>query len=430
MVESVQENNYADLHAAGDGVVMHNPFYLKALDIKAPFCNRVEELERLTRMAESKNDVVIYAPRRFGKTSLVRRVQKKLADEGAITIFVDFNVVAAVNDVAIQLAEAVYKVTHKNESLWKKAIRTLTSFRPVMRFALDGTSVEITAEASAGRTGMELLGSIMEELYQFVSESDKLVSIVFDEFQEIVTLPEAARIEGVMRTWIQKYKASHFFVGSRRRILQGMFNDDQRPFFRSAIDFHLPPLPHDELTEFIVDLFAKGEKECPAGCAKYLVRLTDGHPHYAMKWAFHVFELSNSSISMDDIYNGLGAMLQEDQTYFNSLIQSIPPQQRLLLRALAKEPMDKIMSKDYVRKHNLGSSSAITHSLKQLEILDFIEQGEDKYWRLVDPMFKFWMAIGEKSNFTLVSETFEGQSHSVNQVVYGGKPPKQGAKDV
>ncbi|ANA41794.1 hypothetical protein A2G06_16790 (plasmid) [Geobacter anodireducens] len=405
---------------------MHNPFYLKALDLKAPFCNRVGELEKLTRMAESRNDVVIYAPRRFGKTSLVRRVQKGLADNGAVTIFVDFNVVAAVNDVAVQLAEAVYKVTHGNEPLWKKAIRALVSFRPVMRPSIDGTGVEITAEVGAGKTGMELLESIMKELHQFVSESDKLVHIVFDEFQEIVTLPEAAKIEAVMRTWIQKYRASHFFVGSRRRILQGMFNDEQRPFFRSAFNFHLSPLPQAELADFIVDLFAKGGKKCPLDCSQYLVRLVDGHPHYAMKWGFHIFELSNGVISMDDTYDGLGAMLSDDQVYFSSLIQSIPPQQRLLLRALAKEPMDKVMSKDYVRKHNLGSSSAITHSLKQLEILDYIEQGDDKYWRVVDPMFKFWMAIGEKSSFTVVSETFEGQSHNVSHAVYDGKQAAKG----
>lgn len=407
-----------------------NPFYLKALDLEAPFCNRVKELEKLTRMAESKNDVVIYAPRRYGKTSLVRRVQKRLADEGAVTIFVDFNVVAAVNDVAIQLAEAVYQVTHKNESLWKKAIRTLTSFRPIIRPTIDGESVgaEITVEIAAGKTGMQLLEAIMQELHQFVSESERLVHIVFDEFQEIVTLPEAAKIEAVMRTWIQKYKASHFFVGSRRRILQGMFNDEQRPFFRSALNFHLPPLPQPELAEFVVNLFARGGKDCPADCSKYLVRLTDGHPHYAMKWGFHIFELSNGSISIDDVYKGLGAMLLDDQVYFNSLIQSIPPQQRLLLRALAKEPMDKVMSKDYVRKHNLGSSSAIAHSLKQLEILDYIEHGDDKFWRVVDPMFRFWMTLGEKSSFRVVSETFEGQSHTAAESVYDGdktsKEPK------
>ena len=99
-----------------------NPFYLKALPEIADhlFCNRVKEIAELVRMAESKNDVVIYAPRRFGKTSLVRRVQRRLAAQGAITIFTDFSGVGSVNEVAIKLATAVYEVTHGHEMLWKR----------------------------------------------------------------------------------------------------------------------------------------------------------------------------------------------------------------------------------------------------------------------------------------------------------------------
>lgn len=375
-----------------------NPFYLKALHPEAqPFCNRVEEIEKLTRMAESRNDVVIYAPRRFGKTSLVRRVQKKLETSGSITVFVDFSMVASVNDVAVQLAAAVYKVTHGHESLWKKAIRTLTSFRPLIRPSMDGAGVEITAEVAAGRTGLELLEAIMKELNQFVSESaDKLVNIAFDEFQEIVVLPEATKIEAIMRTWIQQYRASHFFVGSRRRILQGMFSDEQRPFFRSALNFHLLPLPTEELVAFIVKQFAMAGKICPDECAKLMDRFVAGHPHYAMKLGFHIYELSGKEVTPENVYEGLNAMLADERVYFGSLVQGISPQQRLLLRALAKEPTDKVMAKDYVRKHNLGSTSAITNSLKQLEGLDYIEQGADRVWHVVDPVFMHWLnTLGE-----------------------------------
>jgi hypothetical protein len=375
--------------------MVSNPFYLKALDTEAPFCNRVEEIDKLVRMAQSKNDVVIFAPRRFGKTSLVRRVQKKLEAMGAITIFVDFSMVASVNDVAMHLAAAVYRVTHSRETLWKKAVRTLTSFRPVMRPAVDGQGVEFTAEVASGRTGMELLEAIMKELHQFVSETEHLVNIGLDEFQEIVVLPDAAKIEAVMRTWIQQYQASHFFIGSRRRILQEMFTDEQRPFFRSALNFNLKPLPHDEVVSFVVDLFAKSGKSCSEDCANLLVKFAEGHPHYTMKLGFHVFEFSCGEVTQDDVYAGLNAMLEDERVFFESLVRAIPLQQRLLLRALAKEPTDKVMGKTYIQKHVIGSTSAIKHSLKQMGVLDYIEQGEDGIWRVVDPVFSYWLATGE-----------------------------------
>mgnify|MGYP000914854296 CR=1 FL=1 len=374
-----------------------NPFYLKALPDSADelFCNRVDELSALVKMAKSKNDVVIYAPRRFGKTSLVRRVQRRLAAEGAITIFVDFSGIGSVNVVATRLAAAVYEVTHGNENLWKKAIRVLTSFRPVMRPSSDGMNIEITAEVAAGRTGIELLDAIMKELQVFVNESDRLVNVVFDEFQEILVLPDAQNIEAIMRTHIQQYQASHFFVGSQRRLLQNMFKDEHRPFFRSSLDFNLKEITSDHFVPFIVDLFAKGGKKLPDGIAKMLVRMVRCHPHYTIKLCYHVFEAAADEVSGDDIYAGFASLLADEHMLYESMLQAIPPQQKLLLRALAKEPTDKLLAKDYVRKHDLGSSSAISHSTKQLLNLDYIEEGDDKIWKVVDPVFGFWLANGE-----------------------------------
>jgi hypothetical membrane protein len=56
-----------------------------------------------------------------------------------------------------------------------------------------------------------------------------------------------------MRTRIQRQQASYFFIGSRRRILLGIFNERQRPFFQSAINYPLNLLPPDELAEFIAE---------------------------------------------------------------------------------------------------------------------------------------------------------------------------------
>ena len=177
-----------------------NPFYLKAIPSNANdlFCNRVKEIDTLVRRAESKNDVVIYAPRRYGKTSLVRRVQRALSEQGAVTIFTDFSGVGSVNEVATRLATAVYKETHGKAPLWKQAIRFMSTFRPVLRPSLDGAGIEITAEAAVGRSGLELLDSVMEELGKFVGNSGKLFNVVFDEFQEIVVLGDALKIEAII----------------------------------------------------------------------------------------------------------------------------------------------------------------------------------------------------------------------------------------
>ena len=67
-----------------------NPFILSVIPPDAPFCNRIEELEQLTSYAIDGTNVVLFSPRRFGKTSLVKRVQAKLAKQGMLVLYADF----------------------------------------------------------------------------------------------------------------------------------------------------------------------------------------------------------------------------------------------------------------------------------------------------------------------------------------------------
>src|SRR3990172_10464565 len=136
---------------------MANPFYLQEIPVDAPFCNRAKELKELQSYAESKANVVIFSPRRYGKTSLVKRIQKKLSDKGMITIFADFFGVASIDDVAARLAKAVFAVTHKKEPLWKTALRTVRSFRPILKPDMEG-GISLSVEpSSAGKTKLGLL---------------------------------------------------------------------------------------------------------------------------------------------------------------------------------------------------------------------------------------------------------------------------------
>jgi hypothetical protein len=138
-----------------------------------------------------------------------------------------------VEDVAARLAKAVFIITHQKESSWKTALRTITSFRPVLRPDLaSGMSISVQP-SSAERGGGELLEETMASLGEFVSATNTLVHVALDEFQEIVALKEALQTEGIMRTYMHQSQASYFFIGSRRQVILGVFNEWQRLFFEA-----------------------------------------------------------------------------------------------------------------------------------------------------------------------------------------------------
>lgn len=260
-----------------------------------------------------------------------------------------------------------------------------------MRPTPDG--FEISAEAATTQcTGLELLEKVLSELEHFIVESEKLVQIAFDEFQEIVVLSEAEQIEAVMRTRIESYAASHFFVGSRRRLLLGMFSERQRPFFQSAHIYPLGPFPADFLTNFIIGRFSDAGGDCTNDAAQEIARLTKCHPYYSQKLAYIVFEQAKDKATFEIVDGAFGRLLDAEETVFEAMIQKLPSQQRLLLYALSLESSAQLTSKSYVRRHDLGSVTGVKNSIRQLDQLDYIEQVQESgVWRIVDPIFEVWL---------------------------------------
>jgi hypothetical protein len=368
-----------------------NPFIISVIPPEAPFCNRSQELLQLIAYGAAGTNVVVFSPRRFGKTSLVKRVQSRLAKKGMLTLYADFFGVTSMEDVAGRIAKSVYAFIHDNEPLMKKAIRLLTTFRPVFKPAEDGSFTVSIEPTGQNLHGTELLDKTLHDLGIYMEKiGPGKVHIVFDEFQEITELKDK-RIEGILRSHIQFHRSSYFFVGSRRHILLGMFNEKSRPFYQSAQLYDLKRLPHDELIRYLMDQFEKGGKRCPEKNAQKISVLSQQYPYYAQKLALNVYEASGKVVHGKDVTGALEMMIDNEIYFYEATLQALAPRQIALLRALAVEPTKTILSNRYISRHDLGSVGGAQAALKKLRQLDLIEKDPDSPYRLVDPIFRIWL---------------------------------------
>jgi hypothetical protein len=206
-----------------------------------------------------------------------------------------------------------------------------------------------------------------------------------------VTLKEALAIEAVLRTHIQRQTASYFFIGSRRRILLGIFNERQRPFFQSAINYPLGLLPQGDLARFIAAQFSENGRRCSENMGLQLASMVMFHPYYSEKLAFFVYE-TTKKITKEAVALGLRKLIASEKPVFEAVLQGLSPHQRLLLRAIASEPVEKILAGRYIQHHGLGSTGGVQHSLKQLQDLDLVGKKDDSNrWELVDPVLTMWL---------------------------------------
>jgi AAA+ ATPase superfamily predicted ATPase len=106
---------------------MINPFSVKVISPDGPFCDRISELKELSSYAKSAANVVIYSPRRYGKTSLVQRVQADVKKAGVLAVYIDFFGLSSIDDIAKRVARGVYEMLQKKETLFKKTITLFKS---------------------------------------------------------------------------------------------------------------------------------------------------------------------------------------------------------------------------------------------------------------------------------------------------------------
>jgi hypothetical protein len=371
---------------------MHvNPFTLKEIPDGSAFCNRHKELKDLTGFGSAGENVLLYSPRRYGKTSLVRKVQGHLESHGAITAYCDLFGVSSIEDIAGRIARSIYTITRKDEGLFQKAIRFLTSFRPVLSPSPDG-GVSVSVQPAYRSGSWELLDNTMESLEKFVQDVPNLVHVALDEFQEITEIENSLRVEGRLRHYIQRMKCGFVFVGSRRRILLEMFNDRKRPFFQSTINYEIVTLPRAELIDFMVSKFKEAGKVLSNDLGAHVCDLFGHHPYYIQKFCFFLFDRVEHTVTAEDVSEIYRLVLESERALFEALLRRLTAKQIAVLTAVAKEPTKKLFAAEYMGRHGLKSTGGIQRGLSVLTGEDLVERHpSDGIWKVVDPLLGRWL---------------------------------------
>ena len=370
---------------------MPNPFSLSIAQ-GSNFCNREREIDDLLRHGRNGNNVLLFSPRRYGKTSLVLKTLDLLSEEGLVTIYVDLFPIVSERDLVTRFSSALLRglgrgVTHQTlaervKDLFKRLI-------PSIELKPEGYNVSMRLDQTSGP--LPLLEDLLEGLYKYVTQRQARACVALDEFQEITELAEAKRIEGVLRSQIQLQRdVSYFFVGSRRRILQEMFSDKSRAFYKSAFAYPLKEIPLKDFVVYIQTLFLQTGKTCPDSVAGEIYNRVQGYPHYVQKLAAIVWDLTEKECLAETVQSAYSALIDMEAPDFEATWSGLTLIQRAVLKALALEPNALPYSREFLERHQLtvgGTQRAIQVLLR----MDIVEKESEGGYRLTDPVMRAWL---------------------------------------
>lgn len=369
-----------------------NPFvYGRPVYSEEDLADRTSEKQRLIGDANSGQPVILYAPRRYGKTSLARVVSERLLPHHLVpTIYVDFWGVTSISDMVTVLgrAYAAASVRHKTGRFFADLLRSI-GFQ--VEFA--GTAVSVSYEAR-GREDQEraTLMKLLDVSQQMAvrSPSQKRLLMVLDEFGEVFNVP--GEPDALMRTAFQASpNVSFIFMGSKRSLMDALFVERHRPFYNFGRRMDLGRLPFEELGDFVEARFASSGKHATPEAVDLLLSLTDGHPHRSQQLAYHAFDLASEEADEETVLSAKEAALDETADEFRVVLDRMSPVARAVYLAVCKDPATEMTSKAYLQRHGIRSTGSLRSAIRTLTDAGDLEQIGGKRPVPTDPLLATWV---------------------------------------
>jgi uncharacterized protein len=373
-----------------------NPFTFGDLALDEAFTDREEEIRELVSDMRNGQNVLVYAPRRYGKSSLVLRAAQEAMRRKTLVGYCDLMMTPTKERLAAALAKTIYSdIASPVGQAFERAADLFRSLRvrPTIEVDPGDGSLRFSFQIGRRRTDIDdTIERLLELLGELAAERKRRVVIVFDEFQEIIALDK--RFPNLLRAVFQAQpEVSHVYLGSKRHLLERIFNDRNEPFWRSAKQLEIGPIAPAAFAPFLRDRFTATGKGITDEGLDLLLEVTAGHPYGTQELAYFVWELvtPGGEASATDVEEAVGRVVRSEHNHFAQLWDDAPRAQRLVLLALADEPTRSVYSADYHERYELPATPTLQTALAGLIRKEIVGRGEEREYRIIEPFLSEWL---------------------------------------
>ncbi|MGC4085090.1 MAG: ATP-binding protein [Vicinamibacterales bacterium] len=381
---------------------MQNPFVYGEVVPPEAFVDRVVELDRLVSDLAASQKIFLISPRRYGKSSLIRRALASMEKRGALTVDVTVSSFSSY----IAFLEGYARALVAAETRWDRARTWLRdavrSARAEIRYAPDpslmtpGTgSVAVSFPGvQTGRDASRLAQEVFALPARLAAERGKKVVVALDEFQAVAGF-NGGSVEHALRAAVQHQRdVGYVFAGSEPSLMEEMLTP-KRPFYKAGPVMRLEKIPADEFATFIETRFAESGIKPEAGLGAAVVDLAGNLPYDVQRLAHETWDevraTRRRTATLDDLHQALRRLLSEQQTMFESRWQRLTLGQRQALRSVVIENGVGLLSAEVRSRHRLGGASSVQTALAALVRDDVIGRDGDRYV-VIDSLLREWMA--------------------------------------
>jgi hypothetical protein len=361
-----------------------NPFVYSRPIPPEDVVDRESECERLIGLAAGGHYVRLYAPRRFGKTSLLR---KALPDaetrEGMIPVLVDLYGVLSVADVTIRIERAYARLRGGVRRTIEAILQTSG-----LGLSLGAHGISVHLQSQPRTDPLPALHALLDLPLRVTERGGFRVLVAFDEFQDVLKVGE---FDKLLRSHVQHHgeAAAYVFCGSEPGMMRELFDVKGRPLYGQAEPLRLGRLADADVAAYIRDRFARTDR-APGDVLGALLATARGHPQRVMLLAHRLWaEVPRGGTADEEAWlAALAATKAQTAAEFEALWKGLGTNEQRALRALALFPDapygQRALAAVGLKKS--GAHYAMGALVERAEL-----ERESGRLRFVDPLLEAWL---------------------------------------
>jgi len=359
---------------------VHNPFrFATPFSRPEELVGRGADLERLRQLADAGTYTMLEAPRRYGKTSLVKAAAHAWRAEGGFAVSIDFSAVLTIAEAARRFEEA-----HRSDE--HGSLRALLADM-LSQIRLRLGPIEVGGSTAPPVEPEAHVHELLELPADLAARSGQRALVCLDEFQDVLAVPG---LDGLLRSHLQHHvdRVSYVFAGSEPSLLRQLFASRSRPLFAQAKPYRLGRIAPSELARHIAGRFSDTGRDAGEAAAR-VAELGAGHPQRTMLLAWHLWDLTGERgrAGLETVAAALDSALTDAGPELEAVWRGLAGNERRLAVALAAglAPLGPRTR----RATGKASASAAQRALEGLLAAGHAER-EPKP-TLVDPLFALWL---------------------------------------
>ena len=355
------------------------------------FTDRREETERLKMNFLYGINTILISPRRMGKTSLVDKVCSLMVDDSIRIARMDAFGCRSEQDFANAFATAVLRATSSKWEEWMENAKLfLSRFVPKISFGQDPINdFSIALELNEKNHSTEDILQLPELIAR---EKGIRIVVCIDEFQQLGEFPDSLTFQKKLRSvWQLQNHVSYCLYGSKKHLMEQMFQNASYPFYRFGDFFYLEKISEADWVTYITHRFKATGKEIASELATEICRVTERYSSYVQQLAWFVWLKTTHTATMEDVQFAINRLLDANEPLFIQQTEDLSAYQMNFLRAIVEGVHSGFTQTEVLNRYRLGTAANVTRLKKSLTAKDLIMSYSPKKLVMSDPILALWL---------------------------------------